>query len=170
MVGVTVVEGDITEQDVDVVVTAANTPLRGGGGVDGAVHRAAGPELLRACRALAPCPPGSAVITPAFGLAPVRWVVHAVGPVFSGSPADPGLLASAYTTSLRLAADVGARSLAFPSISTGVYGYPHEDAARISVEAVLGSGTALDVRLVAFSRAQAELWTAALAAAGPGGA
>ncbi len=126
-----VVRADITRVDVDVVVTAANTALRGGGGVDGAVHRAAGPELVRASRALAPCPPGSAVRTPAFGLAPVRWVVHAVGPVYRG-PSDAAVLASAYLAALARCDEVDAGSVAFPAISTGVYGYPPADAARVS--------------------------------------
>ena len=102
-----IVRGDITKQDVDAIVTAANEPLRGGGGVDGAVHRAAGPELLRACHALAPCLTGSAVITPAFDLAPVKWVIHAVGPIYSGRPEDAELLMSAYTSSLARADEVG---------------------------------------------------------------
>ena len=119
-----VVRGDITRQDVDAVVTAANSGLRGGGGVDGAVHAAAGPRLLQACRPLAPCPTGSAVVTPAFDLAPVRWVIHAVGPVYAGRDADAVLLRGAYRSSLARADEVGARSVAFPSISTGVYGYP----------------------------------------------
>ncbi len=158
-----VVRGDITKQPVEAVVTAANSALRGGGGVDGAVHAAAGPELLRACRPLAPCPPGSAVVTPAFGLAPVRWVVHAVGPVYSGSPDDPVLLASAYTASLARADEVGARSIAFPAISTGVYGYPPEEAAEVSVRALLTADTRVErVVLVGFSERSAQLWRAAL--------
>jgi len=104
---ISVVRGDITAQQVDAIVTAANVPLMGGGGVDGAVHKAAGPELLWACRELAPCPTGFAVVTPAFDLAPVRWVIHAVGPVYSG-PADAELLASAYRESLARADEVGA--------------------------------------------------------------
>ena len=158
-----VVRGDITRQPVEAVVTAANSALRGGGGVDAAVHAAAGPELLRACRPLAPCPPGSAVVTPAFRLAPVRWVVHAVGPVYSGRPDDPELLASAYTASLARADEVGARSIAFPAISTGVYGYPPEEAAEISVRALRGADTQVQrVLLVGFSEPAAQLWRAAL--------
>ena len=158
-----VVRGDITRQPVEAVVTAANSALRGGGGVDAAVHAAAGPELLRACRPLAPCPPGSAVVTPAFRLAPVRWVVHAVGPVYSGRPDDPELLASAYTASLARADEVGARSIAFPAISTGVYGYPPEEAAEISVRALRGADTQVErVLLVGFSEPAAQLWRAAL--------
>ena len=159
---ITLVRGDITAQDVDAVVTAANSALRGGGGVDGAVHAAAGPRLLEACRALAPCPPGSAVVTPAFDLAPVRWVIHAVGPIYSG-PDDAPVLASAYTSSLARADEVGARSVAFPSISTGVYGYPLADAARISVAALRGADTHVhEARLVAFNDAAYDAWRAAL--------
>lgn len=157
-----VVRGDITRSEVDAVVTAANSALRGGGGVDGAVHRAAGPELVAASRALAPCPPGSAVVTPAFRLAPVRWVVHAVGPVYRG-PADADFLASAYTASLERCDEVGARSVAFPAISTGVYGYPREDAARVSVAALRGAVTQVErCLLVAFDDATARLWEAEL--------
>lgn len=136
---ITVVRGDITAQHVDAIVTAANVPLRGGGGVDGAVHDAAGPELLRACRELAPCPAGSAVITPAFDFEPARWVIHAVGPASSGPPMPGG--ASAYIESLARADEVGARSVAFPSISTGVYRYPAAEAAEVSVAALRGAVT-----------------------------
>lgn len=158
-----VVRADITRVDVDVVVTAANTALRGGGGVDGAVHRAAGPELVRASRALAPCPPGSAVRTPAFGLAPVRWVVHAVGPVYRG-PSDAAVLASAYLAALARCDEVDAGSVAFPAISTGVYGYPPADAARVSAGTLVGARTAVgSCLLVAFDDQTADLWRAALA-------
>src|SRR6476620_6040959 len=104
------VRGDITKQDVEAIVTAANAGLRGGGGVDGAVHAGAGPRLLEACRPLAPRPAGSAVITPAFDLAPVTWVIHAVGPIYSG-PQDALVLASAYKTSLQRADGVGAKTV-----------------------------------------------------------
>jgi len=162
-VEIEVVRGDITKQHVDAVVTAANSGLRGGGGVDGAVHRAAGPELLAACRPLAPCPAGSAVVTAAYGLAPVRWVVHAVGPVYGG-PRDAAVLASAYTSALARAEEVGARSVAFPAISTGVYGYPLEQAAQVSVAALRGARTAVQrVLLVAFDEATARAWERALA-------
>ncbi|MEJ5866835.1 macro domain-containing protein [Pseudokineococcus sp. 5B2Z-1] len=158
-----VVEGDVTQQPVDAVVTAANQALKGGGGVDAAVHRAAGPELVRASRALAPCPTGSAAVTPAFDLAPVRWVVHAVGPRYRGRPQDAELLASAYTSSLARADEVGARSLAFPSISTGVYGYPDEEAARVSVAALRGATSDVErVVLVARGHRMADLWRRAL--------
>ena len=159
---ISLVCGDITEQAVEAVVTAANVDLRGGGGVDGAVHAAAGPELLAACRPLAPCAPGSAVITPAFGLAPVRWVIHAVGPIYDGPP-DAATLAAAYTAALARADEVGARSVAFPSISTGAYGYPADEAARISVAALRGADTRVEqVLLVAFSRGMEARWGEAL--------
>jgi O-acetyl-ADP-ribose deacetylase (regulator of RNase III) len=157
-----VVRGDITHQRVDAIVTAANADLRGGGGVDVAVHRAAGPELLRACRPLAPCPPGSAVVTPAFDLAPVRWVIHAVGPIYSG-PEDAAILASAYTSALRCADQVAARSVAFPLISTGVYGYPVKEAATVSVQALLNESSDVhEVLLVAFDEQTALAWESAI--------
>ena len=157
------VRGDITAmRDVEAIVTAANTPLRGGGGVDGAVHAAAGPALLAACRSLAPCPAGSAVITPAFDLAPVQWVIHAVGPRYRG-PEDAPVLASAYRSALTRAEEVGARTVAFPSISTGVYGYPDEDAAYVSVGALWGVESTVEVvRLVAFNDRTHECWNEAL--------
>ena len=157
-----VVRGDITVQPVDAIVTAANSALRGGGGVDGAVHAAAGPELLEACRVLAPCAAGSAVVTPAFALSPIKWVIHAVGPVYQG-PADADTLASAYVSSLMCADQVGARSVAFPAISTGVYGYPKVEAAEVSVAALRQASTAVqDVVLVAFGHQDAEHWERAL--------
>lgn len=159
-----VVTADITTLEVDAVVTAANEGLRGGGGVDGAVHRAAGPRLLAACREIGRCPAGSAVVTPAFDLEPrVRWVIHAVGPVYRGSADDAELLAAAYTSSLERADEVGAASVAFPSISTGVYGYPKTDAAQISVAALRSATTHVErVVLCAFDDATAELWRQAL--------
>lgn len=157
-----VVFGDITTQDVEALVTAANIPLRGGGGVDAAVHAAAGPELLRACRALAPCPAGSAVVTPAFRLAPVKWVIHAVGPRYKG-PEDAATLASAYTAALARADEVGARSVAFPSVSTGSYRFPAEDAAAVSVRALYVADAIVEtVLLVARTERMAALWQAAL--------
>ncbi len=153
-----VVRGDIVCQDVEAIVTAANIPLRGGGGVDAAVHAAAGPELLRACRALAPCPAGSAVVTPAFKLAPVQWVIHAVGPRYS-DPNDAELLKSAYRSALACADEVGAKSVAFPSISTGVYGYPGGLAAQLSIEAIATAVTDVEtIMLVAYSDDMAEMW------------
>ena len=160
---ITVVRGDITTQDVDAIVTAGNTSLRGGSGVNGAGHAAAGPRLLAASHALAPCPAGSAVITPAFDLAPIKWVIHAVGPRYSG-PHAAAVLAAAYTSSLARADEVQAKSVAFPSISTGVYGYPAREAARISVSALRDATTDVDVvLLVAFSEDAARHWRHAMA-------
>ncbi len=161
---ITVVRGDITAMDVDAIVTAANKSLVGGGGVDAAVHRAAGARLLQALRPLAPCPPGRAVITEAFDLAPrVRWVVHAVGPRFGvDEPADE-LLASAYVDSLARCDEVGARSVAFPSISTGAYGFPLPEASRISIQALTSATTAVaECRLVAFDAKTEKFWTRAI--------
>ncbi len=125
--------GDITHQEVDAIVNAANSGLRGGGGVDGAVHRAGGPSILEECRRIGGCPTGSAVATTAGNLK-ARHVIHAVGPVYHGGlSAEADLLASAYRRSLEVAREIGARSVAFPSISTGAYGYPIADAARIAL-------------------------------------
>lgn len=130
------VEADITTLAVDAIVNAANERLLGGGGVDGAIHRAAGPELLAACRAIGGCPTGEARITPGFRL-PARFVIHTVGPVWQGGTrGEPRLLESCYRASLGLAVEHGAASVAFPAISTGIYGYPLEDATRIAIATV----------------------------------
>jgi O-acetyl-ADP-ribose deacetylase (regulator of RNase III) len=148
------VQGDITTEQVDAVVNAANEGLAGGGGVDGAIHRAAGAqELHRACAALGGCPTGDAKATPGFGLN-ARWIIHAVGPRYrDGSHGEADLLASAYRRCLEVADELGARSVAFPAISTGVYGYPRDKAARIAVGTIRTAPTAVElVRLVAFDR------------------
>ncbi|MEJ2659670.1 MAG: O-acetyl-ADP-ribose deacetylase [Desulfobacteraceae bacterium] len=125
-------QGDITRLKVDAIVNAANTSLLGGGGVDGAIHRAAGPQLLAECRSLGGCPTGEARITAGYNL-PAKHVIHTVGPVYGGRPQDAQLLAACYRNSLQLAADYRVRTIAFPAISCGVYGYPIEDACQIAI-------------------------------------
>jgi O-acetyl-ADP-ribose deacetylase len=161
-----VVTGDITVADADVIVTAANVSLIGGGGVDGAVHRAAGPELLQALRPLSPCPPGQAVITPAFGLGPrVRHVVHAVGPRYGVDEPAAELLASAYRASLRCCDEVAADSVAFPALSTGAFGYPLFEACQVSAEALRSAETSVRrCVLVAFDERTRKFWSRALSA------
>lgn len=130
--GIEIVEGDITLQEVDAIVNAANTSLLGGGGVDGAIHRAAGPELLEECRAIGGCPTGEARITRGYRL-PAKHVIHTVGPVWSGGRDDDAKLAACYRSCLVLAHEHGLGSIAFPSISTGAYGFPFERATRIAL-------------------------------------
>ena len=152
-----IVQGDITQLDVDAIVNAANSSLLGGGGVDGAIHRAAGPELLAACRPLGGCPTGEARITPGFKL-PARWVIHTVGPVWhEGKRNEAQMLRACYDNSFALARRMGVRSIAFPSISTGVYGYPKEPAARLALAAMHSALEDFDeIIACCFSAADAE--------------
>lgn len=156
------VQADITTLDVDAIVNAANSSLLGGGGVDGAIHRAAGPELLAACRPLRGCATGDAKITPGFRLK-ARYVIHAVGPVWHGGErGEAELLASCYGRSLELAAEHGLQSIAFPSISTGVYAFPPERAAPIAIATVkefpLERSSLVSVTFCCFSRADLTLY------------
>ena len=148
-----VVFGDITSLVVDAIVNAADPSLLGGGGVDGAIHLAAGPELLAACIPLGGCETGDAKATPGFDL-PARWVIHTVGPIWHGGDSgEPDLLRSCYRRCLEVADELGATSVAFPAISTGVYGYPKRAAAEIAVETLTGTPSGVEVAtLVAFNR------------------
>ncbi|MFG2714590.1 O-acetyl-ADP-ribose deacetylase [Streptomyces goshikiensis] len=166
MARITLVLGDITGEEADAVVNAANSSLLGGGGVDGAIHRRGGPEILQACRALRAShygkglATGRAVATTA-GRLPARWVIHTVGPVWSREEDRSALLASCYRESLRVADELGARTVAFPAISTGVYGWPMDDGARIAVETVRAAATAVEeVRFVLFDEAAYEAFAA----------
>jgi O-acetyl-ADP-ribose deacetylase len=156
MTAITLIQGDITEQTVDAVVNAANSSLLGGGGVDGAIHRRGGPDILAECRELRAgrygrgLPAGQAVATTA-GRLPARWVIHTVGPVYSTSEDRSGVLASCYRESLRVADELGAGTVAFPAISTGVYGWPMDDAARIALATVRDAPTSVtEARFVLF--------------------
>ena len=164
-----VVEGDITAQAVDAIVNAANNALLGGGGVDGAIHRRAGPALLEECRGLGGCATGAAKITRGYGL-PAKWVIHTVGPVWrGGGEGEDALLADCYRNSLALAAEHGVRTIAFPAISTGVYGFPAARAARIAVAETRAFMAAeelpSDVVFVCFGRAAYDCAMAAVAGA-----
>jgi O-acetyl-ADP-ribose deacetylase (regulator of RNase III) len=172
--GLRVLRGDITRLDVDAIVNAANERLLGGGGVDGAIHRAAGPALLAACRAIPEirpgvrCPTGESRLTPGFDL-PARYVIHTVGPVWrGGASGEPALLAGCYETALALATDRGLVSVAFPAISCGVYGYPPGEAATVAVATVrdvLAAGSTVErVVLVAYEREIFDVLEAAVGA------
>jgi len=154
-----IVQGDITRLEVDAIVNAANASLLGGGGVDGAIHRAAGPELLAACRLLGGCPTGEARITPGFRL-PAAWVIHTVGPVWHGGQhGEAALLRACYDNSLRLARDKGLETIAFPAISTGVYGYPKEQATAIALAAMHETLSDFsEIIACCFSRDDADLY------------
>jgi O-acetyl-ADP-ribose deacetylase (regulator of RNase III) len=169
MTQVELVRGDITTQDVDAIVNAANSLLLGGGGVDGAIHRAAGPELVAACRLLGGAKTGEVKVTPGFRL-PARWVFHAVGPVWrGGDEGEAELLASCYRRSIELAVEHDCRSIAFPAISCGIYGYPLYLAARVALETVMDAARDIPVELVrfvlfddaafaAFDEAEQDIW------------
>lgn len=166
MTDVRFVQGDITEIDADAIVNAANSSLLGGGGVDGAIHRRGGPEILAACQELRRTrypdglPTGQAVATTA-GRLPARWVIHTVGPVYAKSEDRSELLASAYRESLRVADELGARTVAFPAISAGIYGWPLDDAARIAVSTVRSADTSVDeVIFVLFGQQAYDAFTA----------
>jgi O-acetyl-ADP-ribose deacetylase len=166
---ITVVQGDLTKQSVDAIVNAANSALTGGGGVDGAIHRAAGRELLEACLAIPAnaqgerCPVGEARITPA-GRLPAGFVIHTVGPVYYRHPDPPRALASAFRSSLQLAVDHGLKTIAFPAISCGVYGYPMDEAAAVAIAVAREQAWDLDeIRFVLLGEDSAEVFRRALA-------
>lgn len=154
-----IAQGDITAQDTDAIVNAANITLLGGGGVDGAIHRAAGPELVAFCRSLGGCDTGDAKMSPGFALT-ARYIVHTVGPIYRGHAEDPILLTSCYQRSLDLAEEHHLQSIAFPAISTGVFGYPLIDATRIAIDTVRShaAGSLQLVRFVCFDANTREVY------------
>jgi O-acetyl-ADP-ribose deacetylase (regulator of RNase III) len=165
---IVLVEGDLTTQEVDAIVNAANSTLLGGGGVDGAIHRAGGPSILAECREIRRTtfpdgvPTGRAVATGGGDL-PARWVIHTVGPIYAPSADPAGELASCHTESLRVADELGARTVAFPAISTGAFGYPVREAASVAIEAVRGAETEVEeVRFVLFGREAFEAFEVAV--------
>ena len=165
---IVLLEGDLTTQSVDAIVNAANRSLMGGGGVDGAIHRAGGPSILAGCEEIRRTtfpdglPTGRAVATGGGDL-PARWVIHTVGPVYAASPDPAGELAACHTESLRIADELGARTIAFPAISTGAFGYPVEEAAGVAIGAVRGAETQVqEVRFVLFGREAFEAFERAL--------
>ena len=165
---ITLARGDITEQEVDAVVNAANSTLMGGGGVDGAIHRKGGPAILEECKRIREerypdgLPTGEAVATMAGDL-PATWVIHTVGPVYSKSEDRSGLLASCHSESLKVADEIGARTVAFPAVSTGVYGYPLEEAAPVAIRAVREANTRVEeVRFVLFDEASFQAFQRAV--------
>jgi O-acetyl-ADP-ribose deacetylase len=162
---ITLLQGDITEQSVDAIVNAANAQLAGGGGVDGAIHRAGGPSIMEECRRLAGCPTGDARATGAGDL-DARGVIHAVGPVWRGGErGEDALLASAHRRALEVAAELGARSVAFPAISTGIYGFPVERAAPIALREAAGAPAPIEeVRFVLFSERDLDVYRRASSA------
>ncbi|MCH5462344.1 O-acetyl-ADP-ribose deacetylase [Lactobacillus sp. LC28-10] len=163
MADLRLIKGDITTFNGDAIVNAANTGLVGGGGVDGAIHRAAGPELDLACRKLHGCPTGEAKVTPGFNL-PARLIIHTPGPIWrDGSFEEPKLLRSCYENSLKRAVENNCQTVAFPSISTGIYGYPLADACQIAVSSIRGFDAPLEVTMVAFDERTYQAFKLAMA-------
>lgn len=156
-----IIQGDITKIKADAIVNAANSSLLGGGGVDGAIHRAAGSELLAECKTLGGCPTGEARITKGYTL-PAKYIIHTVGPVYSGSPKDSSLLSQCYQNSFKLAVEKGIKTIAFPAISCGIYGYPIEDACKIALDTtyrILKKNNALEkVIFVLFSKNDEKIY------------